>query len=65
MRPGGTAVEAEVSYEPFSVGVTPKWGMTRVKFTEYADPDATVTYFRTPDIKRDACSDELFKGLAQ
>lgn len=61
VRPGGTALEASVSYESFSVGVDPKWGSTRVKFTEYADPDATITYFRTPDIERDACADELFK----
>lgn len=62
-RTGGTAIEAEATVEPFAIGIY-FWGArARIRLHEYADPAATVTYFRAPILEESgARPDELFHG---
>ena len=58
-RPGGTAIEAVASVDHHAVGS--RTG-PRIRLTEFADPGASVTYFRAPDLERQVVEDdELFK----
>ena len=61
-RTGGTVIEAEATVEPFAIGVY-FWGSrARVRLHEFADPDATVTYFRVPVLgESGARDDEIFR----
>jgi len=63
VRPDGTGLEVTASFVWWSVGVDPDYA-TRIRLTEFADPDDTITYFRTPCIERDAVPDELFADSA-
>ena len=61
-RPGGTAIEALAGVVHHAVG-THQGARAWIRLTEFADPGASVTYFRAPDIERQVREDdELFKG---
>jgi len=45
-RPGGTAIETRCNVRDFDRGIGP--GDPAITLTEFADPDGTLTYFRTP-----------------
>jgi hypothetical protein len=60
-RPNGTMIEARFSTEDWSDG--PSADGPTVLLSEYAGPDNTLTYFRTPDIEGCGCvDDELYSG---
>jgi DUF1680 family protein len=60
VRPGGTACTVLASTGGHAVGVTEK-NAIRIKLTEFADPAATLIYFRMPDLSL-AVPDELFSN---
>ncbi|MDX9869078.1 MAG: glycoside hydrolase family 127 protein, partial [Kiritimatiellia bacterium] len=60
VRPQGTACTVLASPGGHAVGVTEK-NAVRIRLTEFADPDAELTYFRLPDLAP-AVPDELFSG---
>lgn len=61
-RTGGTALEVEANIEPFAIGVY-HWGpQVTLRLHEFADPEATITYFRAPDLTRTVTGDdEVFR----
>lgn len=60
VRPDGTGVEMLATGSFSAIDIDPQkdeW----IRLTEFADPDAAVTYFRTPQIQKDGVPDELFR----
>ena len=61
-RPDGCAIEALAGVVHHAVG-SHQGARAWIRLSEFPDPDATVTYFRAPDIQRQVTEDdELFKG---
>lgn len=61
-RPGGTAIEALAGVVHHAVG-SHQGARAWIRLTEFPDPDATVTYFRAPDLERQGAEDdEIFRG---
>ena len=58
----GRGVSLLMNDSGWSVGVKADDASTkRIRLVPFADPDATITYFRAPDLKGGACEDdELF-----
>ena len=60
-RPDGTAIEALAGVVHHAVG-SHQGARAWIRLTEFADPGASVTYFRAPDLERQVTEDdELFK----
>lgn len=60
-RPMGCAIEAVASVDHHAVG-SHQGARARIRLTEFADPGASVTYFRAPDLERQVVEDdELFR----
>ena len=61
-RPNGTAIEALAGVVHHAVG-SHQGARAWILLTEFPDPDASITYFRAPDIDRQVREDdEIFKG---
>ena len=61
-RKEGDGVTMLVDKSACGVGVSPRDGATRIRLVPFADPDATITYFRAPNLKSAVQDDdELFR----